>query len=745
MFNFLYRLPYRSALLLLVALPFIGFVITAGLMLRDDYRQLEQMDQVALWERLVRAAGNLAQIIPAEVLTPKGPGRAGAEKITDDAMAEFMASYKALVAAGVQDETVDRHVERMNAALPFLAEYRQGVAKTGTFDWVFVGQHIRPYVTSALDSARRAAALLPDEELSKIAVAYHAMAMVNDTTLISSLSGADYLDGVKMNDGGRKLLYEAGLVMDFYKGIFEESAPQAFSTRFKAFAASAEGKVFDRYSVAVNNTDETFKAPKGAGEQWFAAIRAKVNVQQALIQDLYRLLSDAAQSKRTALEHHLYGVTAAVVMGLSLLLLLVWKVLGNISRMIGGITARMRALADGATREDVPYVERHDEIGSIAKSVEVFREAMIINIAKVHEDRQRVADEAQQAEERRLAESVVKIRLAHATGSLGKALHKLAEGDLGCLISEPFAPDFEQLRQDFNASIGQLGQTLAAIHQTTGVIDNGIQEIAAGAGDLSHRTEQQAASLEQTVTALRQITDNVSNSVKRTEEARSVAAQANGSAEQSEEIVSNAEEAMRRIEASSQQISNIIGVIDEIAFQTNLLALNAGVEAARAGDAGKGFAVVAQEVRELAQRSAQAAKEIKGLIGNSSTQVQSGVKLVRQAGDTLKFIGDHIVSINQHVEAIAASAREQFTGLAEVSAAVGAMDHATQQNAAMVEESNAASSSLAIETSKLRELVTQFTLDATATAQSVALREAVRPRAASPMRTVHGKAAFARG
>jgi methyl-accepting chemotaxis protein len=284
------------------------------------------------------------------------------------------------------------------------------------------------------------------------------------------------------------------------------------------------------------------------------------------------------------------------------------------------------------------------------------------------------------------------------------------------------------LRQDFNRSIQQLGDTLSAISSGISAIDDGTREISAGANDLSKRTEQQAASLEETAAALDEITANVANSSKRTDEARTAATEANLSAAKSAEVVSHAEEAMQRIEASSQQISSIIGVIDEIAFQTNLLALNAGVEAARAGEAGKGFAVVAQEVRELAQRSAQAAKEIKGHIQKSSAEVDSGVKLVRETGIALKTIGEQIVGINRHMESIAISAKEQSTGLAEVNTAVNSMDQTTQQNAAMVEQSTAASATLAMEAAKLREHVSQFKLRGAAV-QTAALRQVARTMA----------------
>ena len=298
----------------------------------------------------------------------------------------------------------------------------------------------------------------------------------------------------------------------------------------------------------------------------------------------------------------------------------------------------------------------------------------------------------------------------HTVNALGDSLKRLCSGDFGFQLNEPFAPEFEFLRHDLNRSVNQLCETFRQIAMSVDLIGTGTREISQGVTDLSRRTESQAANLEETAAALEEITANVGSSAQRAQDARDVASKAKVSAEQSGGVVSHAVEAMSRIEDSSAKISNIIGVIDEIAFQTNLLALNAGVEAARAGEAGRGFAVVAQEVRELAQRSAKAAKEIKDLIQNSATEVASGVRLVSDTGGALKSISQLIVEINEHIVAISTASREQSTGLTEVNGAVNSMDQSTQQNAAMVEESSAAASTLASETAKLKEMIGQFKL-----------------------------------
>ncbi|MCQ0989324.1 methyl-accepting chemotaxis protein [Jiella marina] len=295
-----------------------------------------------------------------------------------------------------------------------------------------------------------------------------------------------------------------------------------------------------------------------------------------------------------------------------------------------------------------------------------------------------------------------------AVATVGEALSDLAEGRLDQRIDNPLPPELDQLRIDFNKAVERVEAAMRQVKNSTTTIGEGMNEITTAANDLSHRTEQQAASIEETVAALQEVTRGINDTATDAMKANDSATTALRDAENGGAVVSKAVAAMNQIEASSQQISQIIGVIDEIAFQTNLLALNAGVEAARAGEAGKGFAVVAQEVRALAQRSAEAAKEIKGLIMTSSEQVESGVELARASGKSLEEIVARVEEVSRFVGEIARNANQQASTLREVSSAADQMDKVTQQNAAMVEETTAAAKNLSIETNDLSQLMRRF-------------------------------------
>ena len=400
------------------------------------------------------------------------------------------------------------------------------------------------------------------------------------------------------------------------------------------------------------------------------------------------------------------GVGAAFMMLTSLAM--GWLLSRAIARPVGALTTTMRQLAEGDNDVLVPELGRGDEIGQIAGAVDIFKQAGIAKLRLEGEAAQtRASTEAERASNE-AARTGAAARQEDVVRAIGAGLNRLSGGDLTCRLEQAFAAEYEQLRTDFNAAMETLQAAMLTVGSNVQALRSGSGEITGAADDLSRRTEQQAASLEETAAALDEITATVKKTAEGALHARQVVTAAKGDAEASGVVVRRAVEAMSGIETSSRQIGQIIGVIDEIAFQTNLLALNAGVEAARAGDAGRGFAVVASEVRALAQRSAEAAKEIKGLISASAVHVGQGVELVGETGRSLGRILDQVGEINAIVADIAASAQEQATALGEVNTAVNQMDQVTQQNAAMVEQSTAASHTLAQDAQNLADLVGKF-------------------------------------
>jgi methyl-accepting chemotaxis protein len=389
---------------------------------------------------------------------------------------------------------------------------------------------------------------------------------------------------------------------------------------------------------------------------------------------------------------------AVGIVGLLLLLVgMTWLTARRLKTTVGVPLANVEGAIEAVARGDydtlVPQQDSEDEVGAMARALDTLRQRLIS-----------ARDAEAQTEEASAMQAAVVQRLA-------TALAALARGDLTHNITEDLTGDYDRLREDFNSAVQHMAQVLSEMSATVTSVTQGSSAISQGSDDLAQRTEQQAATLEQTAAAIAELSSSVTATSKGARDVEKVVLEACNTAESSGAVVTSAMQAMSDIEDSSSKVSQIIGLIDEIAFQTNLLALNAGVEAARAGDAGRGFAVVASEVRSLAQRASDAASQIKGLIQESSTQVKTGVDLVGRTGEALSAISEKVASISDHISSIANEAVGQATGLGEINEAVSTLDRVTQENAAMVEESNASAHVLNGDAQRIAELIAHFQVE----------------------------------
>ncbi|NKJ40784.1 methyl-accepting chemotaxis protein [Novosphingobium sp. SG720] len=446
-------------------------------------------------------------------------------------------------------------------------------------------------------------------------------------------------------------------------------------TRQKAYAAAARALVeqIDSANTDLRTAQQTFTDAFDA----FQAVQDKLGAQMQVD------IAADGEASQWLMEVGLALTGLLVVLLGATVVWVVRHVRHDVVQPLSGVTTMLRAMASGDYSQDIAGDPMGSEVAQIEAAAAVFRQTALSK---------RATDAAQ--------EQVV--------GALAKGLDRMAARDLEYRISEPFAPDFEPLRATFNQTQATLAGALGSVRVGASSLARTVREISGAAEDLAQRNVRQAATLEETAAAVQQVTTGVRDTAARAGDVSRQVEQAHKQASEGGEVVTRAVGAMAAIEGSSQEISQIIGVIDGIAFQTNLLALNAGVEAARAGDAGKGFAVVATEVRALAQRSADAAKDIKELIAKSGAHVADGVALVRETGEILGQILERVGDINRVVADISGTVDGQAHIIGQVNDAVGEMDRATQQNAAMVEETSAATRALAAEAGKLSELVGSF-------------------------------------
>ncbi len=575
-------------------------------------------------------------------------------------------------------------------------------------DRAYLGEHLNRQVTAAVMEARGIYAAASTEKAKKFA-----------DGLMEQLDGID--ETLKI---WRPMVPAEGL------SAFEAVASRA--AEFRTFR-SETARLGTTVSIDAANEQGNNEANRANRKAFQAEIDAVVQADRESMEAVKEDISSLLTTMLTVIG---VAVTAGLVIGGGIAFRMAKS---QISVPVQALTSTMTRIANGDLSTEVPYQGRKDEIGEISAAVSIFRNNAL-KIRDISADDQH-ARERNVAFQRSVSELVAQAnagnfstRLASdygredlnvlaeslntlvsgvggALGEMHVVIQALAAGDLTRPMAGRYQGAFAELQVNMNNALVRLQQSLGNVQQTTAEISRNAYELRSASDNLAKRTEQQAASLEQTSAALEEITSAVKASSERAERVNVTVQEATRSTKQSASIVRDAVDAMGRIEAASSEITQIINVIDEIAFQTNLLALNAGVEAARAGEAGKGFAVVAQEVRELAQRAAHAAKDIKGLITKSGEEVTIGVRHVQATGEALAEIESRVVRINEDIHAIATAAREQSIGLSEVSTAVNRMDQVTQQNAAMVEETAAVTGRLNEEAEGLDAIVSAFRTD----------------------------------
>nr|WP_282960007.1 methyl-accepting chemotaxis protein [Ciceribacter sp. L1K23] len=488
-----------------------------------------------------------------------------------------------------------------------------------------------------------------------------------------------------------------------------ELLPEDVRPQFKAEIESEDARKVQEYRSRMLSLEASRDLSGLDAREWFDFTTRRIEHLKEIENETLAGIIEDAKSLADSELRHLLVVVSIVGGGFVLAFLMTGSLTYTVVRPLGMLTDAVQRLAAGEVDVHLIHSEGKDEIGRMGQAIRQCIANSEEQAAREREEELRQIA-AKQARERE-AEQERALRaeqISFAVDQLAGGLDALAAGNLGYRVNRSFAPDLDALRQNFNSSMDRLLDVMSTISDGTRTIHGGTKELQQAANSLAQRTERQAAALEEASASLGEVTGTLRDSAKRAEQVGMLVGRATVDARRSAEVVVSTVEAIGQIEQSSGQISQIIGVIDEIAFQTNLLALNAGVEAARAGEAGKGFAVVAQEVRELAQRSASAAREIKQLIERSAREVKAGVDLVGETGQALKGIEEHVARINDEVSAIVRATQEQSAALGEITAAINQMDQVTQQNAAMVEETNASTHGLATEADRLKEQMSVF-------------------------------------
>jgi methyl-accepting chemotaxis protein len=689
------NIAFRVAL---VSLGFIAGLAAVALAYRDEAGKVADAfadaRAVAALQRPAGDIGAAAIALRGDAVALRSSRASDGLKAFADAAKDLSAKLDALAAAPHGDALakpigdLKTQVAAIGKAFDAVQQAQQTAGDSATIGPVGKSHTDAKTLLDDTNAAYKDGATLEGEQMRRAAAAMQLAQLQYEATFDDQLksdfnaAAADYNAAFTASNLADDVKATLDLDVNNYGDAFREAtaAELAYSQ-----ATDALVKAFDPLAASIKDLGDTAAAASDA-DGGLAALQA--------------------QTETTI------DLAAAIAIAIGLISIVL--VSRSLAKPLRKLDEAMTRLAGGDLTVEPPALGRRGVYASIAGAFERIKQAMV-------EDDQQARAATARREEREANEVVRRQSEAEraaaareqerTVAALAEACERLSEGSLTFRISAEFPPGYQKVKDDFNEAIAQMQRAIAVISDCVRGIRVNADAVAHASDDLSRRTEQEAATLEETAAALGQITQTVKKAAESALHAREVVAAADGDAKKGSIVVKQAVEAMDAIAKSAQQITHIIGVIDEIAFQTNLLALNAGVEAARAGDAGRGFAVVASEVRALAQRSAEAAKEIKGLISASTAQVGHGVELVAETGAALERIMAQIADVNAVISGIAAGAHEQSTGLDEVHVALGRMDQVTQQNAAMVQQSTATSRSLSHETMELSRLVDQFEVD----------------------------------
>jgi methyl-accepting chemotaxis protein len=729
-------LPIRSRIAIVCLIPLIAFTGFAGKDMLEKRAQSQAADRASAIIEVTPLISGLIHELQKErgssvgFASSKGEAQAATMRdqraVADKALASFRQRMTGFDRSQL-GPTFSHSLDDAEAALGMLAATR-GAIDTLALSAPKAAEYYTATIANLVTAIQATSDLTQDVRILRQSIAFSAFVQRKEFAGQERATGAQGFSAGAFGADLHRAFVQLGAMQEAQAQMFMKNA---LPDQIEAVRSALKGPVVDEFArMRAVGTAAPFDAAavgKVSGAQWFDAASRSIDLLKT-VED--RLARDFLNVSRGVSDQARWGFWSVVLIFLAMLAItiaLAVVIACSITRPIADLVMTMNELAKGRSDIDVAGTERKDELGVMAKAVVVFRDAAVEKAAleaQAAEQRQQAEEQRlRSSEERRLsaeARALAAQEQAAAVAALVEGLEGLAEGDLTVRLDAGFTAAYQRIKDDFNRTIAALQETIAGIAGSTNEVSNAALEISTSTSDLSQRTEEQAANIEQTSAAMEQISATVKQNADNARQANEYAAGTRAAADRGGAVVAQAVEAMSRIAESSHKISDIIGVIDEIARQTNLLALNAAVEAARAGEAGRGFAVVASEVRSLAQRSAQAAKDINNLITHSSARVQEGVDLVNRAGGSLGEIVESSKRVADIVADIANASAEQATGLDQINKALTQMDEVTQQNSALVEENAATAKTLENQSSAVTQRLSSFRFEGEPAARAAA-------------------------